>query len=223
MVSKLSEQTKIHGKEHALEDEIIIIPENHDSGFNEYMNSKICKVYEKLRTRKRISECHLELTYPKPDSHEYFFSVFKEAPDHHAKDGRFCGLFTIDVSSYITEFNSEAFSNLISYIRDQLTNTTILLVVSTDNPAKASGIIQRTEKLGFIASLLPMPTADRVLDYAKGLVGDEDRVDSRRTELINAIEGAGFEVVEDIAKALATRTRMTFRSNSPDTGKRFGY
>ena len=68
-----------------------------------------------------------------------------------------------------------------------------------------------------------MPTADRVLDYAKGLVGDEDRVDSRRTELINAIEGAGFEVVEDIAKALATRTRITFRSNSSDTGKRFGY
>lgn len=223
MIGKLSKEMKKHCLDNALENEIIVIPNSHDSGLDEYMETKLGKVYECLKTRKRIGECHLELTYPDEKSSFYEFSVFKEAPDNKAKDRRFCGLFSVNVSSYINSAFSERYEDLLVYTKDQLKDTTVLLVVSTDMPEKARGLVTKAMKEGFVVTELPLPSAERVFEYLKETSGKAEAVDSRRAEVMGAIEGNGFEIVGEITKALESRTKLVSKKNGHESKSRFGY
>ena len=222
-MSKLSKETKKYCLDHAREDEVIVIPRSHDSGLDEYIEAKLGKVYESLNTRKRIGECHLELTYPEEEADEYSFSIFKESPDNKAKDRRFCGLFTVDISSYINSFNSDKFDDLISYTKDQLKDTTILFVVSSDMPGRANGLTAKLSKLGFLVTELPNPSAERIFEYAKEVSKRTKVLESRRTEVVSAVEDHGFEIVDEIIKAVDMRKHLVFKKKGNESGSRFGY
>lgn len=223
MASKLTERMRALCSERALENEIVVIPKSHDCGFGEYLDTKLRTVYGSLRTRKRIGECHIELKYPNPDAAQYDFQVFKEAPGFRAKDGIFCGLLTVDITPYISAFNAYGLTDLISFAQDQLSNTTVMLVAETDTPGKASGLIAKARKHGFVETVFPMPTKEQVFAYARDVIGKPEKLDRRRIEILNAIEGCGFEAVEDIEKAVSSMARMPRMIKDPDTGKRFGY
>lgn len=222
-MSKLSKETEKYCLDHAREDEVIVVPRSHDSGLDEYIEAKLGKVYESLNTRKRIGECHLELTYPEEEADEYSFSIFKESPDNKAKDRRFCGLFTIDVSSYINSLNSDKLDDLVIYTKDQLKDTTVLLVVSSDMPGRANGLTAKLSKMGFVVTELPNPSAERIFEYAKEVSKRPEVLDSRRADVLAAVEGHGFEIVDEIIRAVDMRKRLVLKKKGQESGSRFGY
>ena len=103
-MSKLTKDVGDYCLSHVVDNELVIIPESHDTGFDEYLAIKIDGVYKNLSTRKKREECHLEISYPRLGSSSMEFAAFYETPMRFAKDRRFQGLLSVDVTPYMSKF-----------------------------------------------------------------------------------------------------------------------
>ena len=48
-------------------------------------------------------------------------------------------------------------------------------------------------------------------------------LESRRTEVVSAVEDHGFEIVDEIIKAVDMRKRLVLKKKGNESGSRFGY
>lgn len=223
-MSKLTKDVGDYCLSHIRDNELVIIPESHDTGFDEYISMKTEGVYNTLSTRKRLNECHLELSFPKPGAKPVEFASFYDAPFHFAKDRRFQGLLAIDVTPYISKYNSEEFGSLVTYLKEDMVDVTVLFVVSTDSFQKAKGISEKLmAEMDAVTLYLPLPTKERLMSYIKENMQGIKDFEERREEILVAIAGSGFEVVEGIRKALRNKTSVPEKKGRKERVASFGY
>lgn len=222
-MSKLAKDVEDYCLSHAVDNELVVIPESHDTGFDEYISIKKDGVYKGMNTRKRKDECHLELSYPRPGSKPLEFASFFETPSHFAKDRWFRGLLTVDVSPYVTKYNTPEFDSLLDYLKDDLSGVTVLFVVSTASFEKARGISEKLKgRMDVVTTHLHLPSKEQVLAYLKENTRDSSLFEERRDEIAKGIEGMGYEVVSAIGKALKAKTSVPVKRRKERTVT-FGY
>lgn len=223
-MSKLTKDVGDYCLSHVVDNELVVIPESHDTGFDEYLAMKIDGVYKNLSTRKRREECHLEISYPRPGSSTMEFAAFYETPMRFARDRRFQGLLSIDVTSYMSKFNSSEFNSLILYLKEDMSDVSVFFVVSTDSFDRAKGIAEKLKsEMGTVTTYLSLPSKEQMLSYLSEKVKDFKLFEKRREEIERAIEGVGFEVVSGIRKALKTKTSVPESKGKREKSITFGY
>lgn len=223
-MSKLTKDVGDYCLSHVVDNELVVIPESHDTGFDEYLAMKIDGVYKNLSTRKRREECHLEISYPRLGSSTMEFAAFYETPMRFARDRRFQGLLSIDVTSYMSKFNSSEFNSLILYLKEDMSDVSVLFVVSTDSFDRAKGIAEKLKsEMGTVTTYLSLPSKEQMLSYLNEKVKDFKLFEKRREEIERAIEGVGFEVVSGIRKALKTKTSVPESKGKREKSITFGY
>ena len=223
-MSKLTKDVGDYCLSHIRDNELVIIPESHDTGFDEYLAMKIDGVYKNLSTRKRREECHLEISYPRLGSSTMEFAAFYETPMRFARDRRFQGLLSIDVTSYMSKFNSSEFNSLILYLKEDMSEVSVFFVVSTDSFDRAKGIAEKLKsEMGTVTTYLSLPSKEQMLSYLSEKVKDFKLFEKRREEIERAIEGVGFEVVSGIRKALKTKTSVPESKGKREKSITFGY
>ena len=209
---------------HIRDNELVVISERHDTGFDEYIAMKIDGVYKSLSTRKRKDECHLEIAYPRPGARGMEFEHFYETPLRFSKDRRFQGLLTIDITPYSSRYNTEEFRDLIQYLKEDMNSATILFVVSTDSFQSTKGISERLKnEMEVTTTYLPLPSKERLLSYIRESVNQKKLFDERQEEIAKAIDGSGFEVREGIEKALSSKTAVPVDKRQRGRTSSFGY
>ena len=221
---KLTKDVGDYCLSHVDDNELVVMPESHDTGFDEYIAMKIDGVYKGLSTRKRKDECHLEISYPRPGANRMEFASFFDTPFKFAKDRRFQGLLTIDVTAYALRYNSEDFAALITFLREDLPGTRVLFVLSTDSFQKAKGISEKLrDEMDAVTTYLSLPTKERLLLFLRDKMREKNLFDERREEISRAIVGAGFEVAEGIEKALRARANFPESKRKKSRSVSFGY
>ena len=207
-----------------MHNELVVIPESHDTGFDEYLAMKIDGVYQNLSSRKRKDECHIEISFPRLGSSTMEFAAFYETPMRFTRDRRFQGLLSIDVTSYMSKFNSSEFNSLILYLKEDMSDVSVLFVVSTDSFDRAKGIAEKLKsEMGTVTTYLSLPSKEQMLSYLSEKVKDFKLFEKRREEIERAIEGVGFEVVSGIRKALKTKTSVPASKGKREKSITFGY
>ena len=223
-MSKLTKDVGDYCLSHVVDNELVVIPESHDTGFDEYLAMKIDGVYKNLSTRKRREDCHLEISYPRLGSSSMEFAAFYETPMRFAKDRRFQGLLSVDVTPYMTKFNASEFDSLLLYLKEDISDATVLFVVSTDSFDRAKGIAEKLKsEMGTVTTYLSLPSKEQMLSYLNEKVKDFKLFEKRREEIERAIEGVGFEVVSGIRKALKTKTSVPESKGKREKSITFGY
>lgn len=223
-MSKLTKDVGDYCLSHVVDNELVVIPESHDTGFDEYLAMKIDGVYQNLSSRKRKDECHIEISFPRLGSSTMEFAAFYETPMRFARDRRFQGLLSIDVTSYMSKFNSSEFNSLILYLKEDMSDVSVLFVVSTDSFDRAKGIAEKLKsEMGTVTTYLSLPSKEQMLSYLSEKVKDFKLFEKRREEIERAIEGVGFEVVSGIRKALKTKTSVPASKGKREKSITFGY
>ena len=209
---------------HIRDNELVVISDRHDTGFDEYIAMTIDGVYENLSTRKRKDECHLEISYPRPGARRMEFDYFYDAPLRFSKDRRFQGLLTIDITPYSSRYNSEEFKDLIIYLKEDMANATILFVVSTDSFQSTKGISEKLKnEMEVVTTYLPIPTKENLLSYIRESINHKKLFNERLEEISKAIDGSGFEVAEGIERALSSKTAFPENKRRRERTSSFGY
>ena len=223
-MSKLTKDVGDYCLSHVVDNELVVIPESHDTGFDEYLAMKIDGVYQNLSSRKRKDECHIEISFPRLGSSTMEFAAFYETPMRFAIDRRFQGLLSVDVTSYMSKFNSSEFNSLILYLKEDMSDVTVLFVVSTDSFDRAKGIAEKLKsEMGTVTTYLSLPSKEQMLSYLSEKVKDFKLFEKRREDIERAIEGVGFEVVSGIRKALKTKTSVPASKGKREKSITFGY
>lgn len=159
--------------ENCCANELVVLPQEGDVGFEEYFEHKA----KEIKTRKRIfsplEQNKLMLAYPKPDSKEAFiFEKFFESPSIVAKNHEFEGCFAIDISAYIGKTEDENFEKLIAYMHNNK-NTVFLLFLYSDNKNEIQNMydqLSRYDDLRLVS--IPLPNANTLMEYTVSGIRD---------------------------------------------------
>lgn len=121
-----------------LGNELVVLPQNGDVGFDEYVDYKTNQII-KAKNLSPYTQNKLMLEYPSPDAKEHMiFERFFESPFVVAYNRDFEGCFAIDVSAYIGKYNDVHFTNLISYmLQNKAAVYTLILYTNNKNEIKA--------------------------------------------------------------------------------------
>lgn len=148
-----------------LRNELVILPQNGNVGFEEYVQHKAREI-AKVKNLSPYIENQLILTYPTPESREYLiFERFFESPSVVAYNHVFEGCFAIDVTAYINKQNNDNFLKLISYM---LTNvdTVFTLFIYTNNKNEVQKMFDCLSQYMDINLVeIPLPGPQALADY----------------------------------------------------------
>lgn len=159
--------------ENCCANELVILPQDGDVGFDEYYEHKAKQVKKAKKVFSPLNQNKLMLAYPKPDSKEPFvFERFFESPSIVAKNHEFEGCFAIDISAYIGNTDHEYFDKLIAYMHNN-NNTVYLLFLYSDNKNEIQNMhdyLSRYDEIRMVN--IPLPDEKTLTKYTVSKIRD---------------------------------------------------
>lgn len=148
-----------------LDNELVVLPQNGDVGFDEYIGLKT-KFIEKVKNLTPYSQHQLMLAYPAPDAQEYMvFERFFESPSVVAFNRDFEGCFAIDISAYTGKYHDAHFLNLISYILQNKSAVYTLILFSNNTNEIKSMYDTLSQYMALRLTHIPLPDPEVLAEY----------------------------------------------------------
>lgn len=145
--------------------ELVVIPDEGDFGFGEYMTEKTSRIISQKRLRTSIERNLLLLRYPAGENTEMEMRRFFISPKICAEHGIFQGCFVVDITDYRNRMDSERFQNLLSYIRENREIHFILLLFEKDR-SKADQVYSFLNSKDYFDKVtFSYPSAERIAEY----------------------------------------------------------
>ena len=153
--------------------EMVVLPQDGDVGFDEYFEHKAKEVIRAKKIFSPLDQNKLILAYPKPVSKEpYVFERFFESPSIVARNHEFEGCFAIDISAYIGKTDHEYFEKLMSYMYSNK-NAVYLLFFYSDNKNEIQNMYDYLSRYDDIRMVnIPLPDAKTLTDYTVSKIRD---------------------------------------------------
>lgn len=185
---------------YACMNELVALPENGDCGFAEYFEYKAAKIVENKKIFSSFAQQNkLMLIFPEPDCKEpNVFEKFFESPTVIAENHNFEGLFAIDISNYVSDFNHERFLSLISYIKANPQTVYMLFFYANDEREQQRVYSALLHHLDIIKTVLPEPTREQLVAYT--------------LEGLNRLNATTEKAIENALDAFYMRNRVGYDS-----------
>lgn len=153
--------------------EIVVLPQEGDVGFDEYFEHKAKEVIKAKKLFSPLDHNKLMLAYPKPDSKEAdIFERFFESPSIVARNHEFEGCFAIDISAYKGKTDHEFFEKLMAYMQRNK-NAVYVLFFYSDNKNEIMNMydyLSRYDEIRLVS--IPLPDAKTLTDYTVSKIRD---------------------------------------------------
>lgn len=160
-----SDVLKATNESNCLVNELVVLPQSGDVGFDEYIDAKT-NLIVKAKNLSPYTQNKLMLAYPAPDAREHMiFERFFESPFVVAYNRDFEGCFAIDISAYIGKCGDVHFTNLISYMLQN--NTAVYtLILYTNNTNEIRAMYNTiSQYMDLRLTHIPLPDPSVLADY----------------------------------------------------------
>lgn len=193
--------------ENACVNELVVLPVNCESGFEEYFSYKVKAVIEQKSLFTPEEENRLLLTFPKPDAREpRVFDRFFDSPSIVARNREFEGCFGIDISHYIGKMDDERFEQLMTYIHGN-TEAVYVLILFSDNKNEIAAVCDCIRDYGeYRVVNIPAPEpavlAEYTLEGIRTFVMHIRKGVQEQLEAYYGSKGLGYDFADRLVQCL---------------------
>ncbi len=217
--------------------ELVILPNDGDAGFEEYFYRKAAQVREVKHLFVREEQTALILKYPGPSEQRQEFNRFFDSPEVAARNQQFEGCFGIELTDYLRAVSDPKLEDLIRFITRNPPITYVLFAYAHD-PKDGYPLLRTLDQYFPLQMIhIPLPDADKLTvctgELIRGICGDYDGAFDDEIRAFFAAGPAGYDTAEFFVRELREREfrgeeevlldTIRYMKDSAGTGRRLGF